>query len=646
MLILKKIFIFLIVSFSILPGCALIDMPEPAPSPDIPVAPTATGNFESGFTDGYRTGYYDGSFDAPYANHYPPIDSDGDGMHDNFEVSMGLNPHDPSDAARDLDDDLATNLDEYFAFTSIQKMDTDEDGMPDGFELAYGLNALDASDALIDTDNDGVSNIEEFNTGTDPLDSSSVYIPLPSNVGEPGLNIEYWFGISGLKVTDLTGSPDFPDNPSESAVISEFNIPANTGNNYGVKIKGYIVPPATGDFYFWVSSDDYSELWISGNHNPENLSLIAFVHGWAGSAVYDRYASQASQAVKLEKGKVYYLEGLFKEGAYSDHFSVEWSGPGMDRRLLGAPYLAQWLEPAPLAPGLIAEYWDNIGGLKVSDLTNSSSFQEPPSRVELISEIRIQPNTGNNYGARIRGLLTPPATDNYQFKIASDDYSELWLSTNEDPDKKQLIAQVNGWTQDRQFDKYPEQISLPIPLDLGIHYYVEVLFKEASYSDNLTVEWSSASLPQSTVGGSSVFQWAPSISVLPPLGIEPAPLPVEDSGAVVNSGATGSVGGISSFESTSTSTIIGGGSNSLFVSWVIPSQRVDGTVLELYEIIGYEISIEREGGGITKITINDASISTQTVSGLISGTYRAHIITHAIDDLESEASEIVVKIIP
>jgi uncharacterized repeat protein (TIGR01451 family) len=45
------------------------------------------------------------------------LDSDGDGMPDSWEQRFGLNPHDPSDAAADLDSDGVSNLSEYQACT-------------------------------------------------------------------------------------------------------------------------------------------------------------------------------------------------------------------------------------------------------------------------------------------------------------------------------------------------------------------------------------------------------------------------------------------------------------------------------------------------------------------------------------------------
>ena len=43
----------------------------------------------------------------------PYEDSDGDGMPDSWEKKHGLNPNDPTDAAKDLDGDDYTNIEEF-----------------------------------------------------------------------------------------------------------------------------------------------------------------------------------------------------------------------------------------------------------------------------------------------------------------------------------------------------------------------------------------------------------------------------------------------------------------------------------------------------------------------------------------------------
>jgi hypothetical protein len=74
------------------------------------------------------------------------IDSDGDGIPDEWELNNGLDPNDPTDAERDLDGDGLSNLDEYLQNTNPNKPDTDDDGYKDGREVEAGTDPLDPSD--------------------------------------------------------------------------------------------------------------------------------------------------------------------------------------------------------------------------------------------------------------------------------------------------------------------------------------------------------------------------------------------------------------------------------------------------------------------------------------------------------------------
>ncbi|MFN3486846.1 MAG: PA14 domain-containing protein, partial [Planctomycetota bacterium] len=77
----------------------------------------------------------------------------------------------------------------------------------------------------------------------------------------------------------------------------------------------------------------------------------------------------------------------------------------------------------------------------------------------------------------------------YTFWIASDDSSELWLSPDDNPAHRILIASVSGWTSPREWSKFPSQQSVPLTLTAGGRYYLEVLHKEGGGKDNLAVGW-------------------------------------------------------------------------------------------------------------------------------------------------------------
>ena len=65
---------------------------------------------------------------------YSPLDTDVDGMPDDWEIMHNLNPNDPADAFLDDDGDGLTSLDEYSIGSDPQDPDTDDDGVDDGFD--------------------------------------------------------------------------------------------------------------------------------------------------------------------------------------------------------------------------------------------------------------------------------------------------------------------------------------------------------------------------------------------------------------------------------------------------------------------------------------------------------------------------------
>ncbi|MCB1127609.1 MAG: hypothetical protein KDM81_14035, partial [Verrucomicrobiae bacterium] len=71
-----------------------------------------------------------------------PLDRDGDGLPNDYEVGNGLNPDDPADALRDKDGDTLRNIDEFHRGTDPGNRDTDGDGVNDGREVELGSDPL------------------------------------------------------------------------------------------------------------------------------------------------------------------------------------------------------------------------------------------------------------------------------------------------------------------------------------------------------------------------------------------------------------------------------------------------------------------------------------------------------------------------
>ncbi|MBT3199395.1 MAG: LEPR-XLL domain-containing protein [Phycisphaerales bacterium] len=156
---------------------------------------------------------------------------------------------------------------------------------------------------------------------------------------------EWWTGIGGNEIPLLTGSPNYPDNPSGSDELTSFEAPSGWADSYGTRIRGYIHPPTTGNYVFWIATDDNGELWLSTDENPENKQQIASVPGWAGSRDWTKFASQESTEMYLVAGRRYYIEALQKEGGGGDNFAVGWRLPDATlERPIPGNRLSPWVD--------------------------------------------------------------------------------------------------------------------------------------------------------------------------------------------------------------------------------------------------------------------------------------------------------------
>ncbi|HEY9173736.1 MAG TPA: lamin tail domain-containing protein, partial [Verrucomicrobiae bacterium] len=140
--------------------------------------------------------------------------------------------------------------------------------------------------------------------------------------------------------------------------------------------------------------------------------------------------------------------------------------------------------------GILQELFFDIGGGTVADLTNNAAFPSSPSAENILTDyLETAVNAYDNYGQRLQALITAPTSGNYRFWISSDDASQLYLSTDESPAQKRLIASVTGWTPSRTWDWEGSQQSSLISLTAGKRYYIEALMKEGGGGDNLAVRW-------------------------------------------------------------------------------------------------------------------------------------------------------------
>ena len=158
-----------------------------------------------------------------------------------------------------------------------------------------------------------------------------------------------------------------------------------------------------------------------------------------------------------------------------------------------AASLATFTYNPAVGGGVLREWWTDISGTAVANLTADPRYPNNPSGNGQLASFEAPTNWGDNYGERLQAYLTPPLTGAYRFWIAADETAELWLSTNDSPSGAVRIAYVTTPTPSRMWNWQISQSSYylvgDIALMAGQRYYIEVLHKEGTGNDNVAVRW-------------------------------------------------------------------------------------------------------------------------------------------------------------
>jgi len=141
------------------------------------------------------------------------------------------------------------------------------------------------------------------------------------------------------------------------------------------------------------------------------------------------------------------------------------------------------VEPGP--GKIIREWWFDISGSAVTDLTGNERYPSNPDGMEFLTYFQGPTDWAEQYGSRIRGWIFAPETGNYTFEFDCEDGGELRLSPDESPANAVTIATINDGTIESGIQA----------LEAGNRYYIEALQKENTIGDRLRVSWKGPGIP-------------------------------------------------------------------------------------------------------------------------------------------------------
>jgi len=239
-----------------------------------------------------------------------------------------------------------------------------------------------------------ISGVADALTGTNVIapNSQSLYTNLAFTTGY--IKSDFYLGITGTTLSALTNNPKFPDFPNRTSYLPDsYWFDGTVGANYGNRMSGILVAPASGLYTFVIYTPAVGVLSLSTNEDPSNKKSIA-------SCQSQNFTPSAP--VPLVGGQRYYLESLSKEGTSpSDFAEIVWSIP---------PNSNNWaLLPMDHFGGYLT---DPAATIRIAHQPENASVYDDRRATFAIDAVGFSKiSTNLNYQWQLNGVDIPGATD-------------------------------------------------------------------------------------------------------------------------------------------------------------------------------------------------------------------------------------------
>ncbi len=162
---------------------------------------------------------------------------------------------------------------------------------------------------------------------------------------------EYWANVAGTAVSNIP----VHTRPTSVSVITSLEDPTPSSdeaayNNFGQRVRGYIIPPASATYYFYIASDNNGAFWLSSDDQPANKGTapIAQLKGSTRPREWDKdLKNQKSAGIALVAGRKYYFEALMKESGGNNNLSIGWTTDAKNKGItvVGSSNLEAYVAP-------------------------------------------------------------------------------------------------------------------------------------------------------------------------------------------------------------------------------------------------------------------------------------------------------------
>lgn len=244
---------------------------------------------------------------------------------------------------------------------------------------SYTLPAITAGD-------NGATFYATATAGGSTVQSSNVTITVGQLVSVPGAKEEFWSQdtLGGTADRTIVEDPNFATPPDRTTIYPKFETPSDQSDNYINRLSGLFIAPVTGDYVFFVSADDDTDLFLSTDDTPANKRQIAAEVNWAddrtwitnegGTANHELEQKRSDKwvpdpanppatppfasGIHLVQGSKYYLEAVHHDGTGGDNLAVTYILKGEADPPSGSP--------TRIVASMLAPYGQGMNGARVN----------------------------------------------------------------------------------------------------------------------------------------------------------------------------------------------------------------------------------------------------------------------------------------
>ncbi len=153
---------------------------------------------------------------------------------------------------------------------------------------------------------------------------------------------DVWHDVPGAQATDTLATTDLHRPADQVRQLRTLEYAPKFTDEWACSLSALIVPPESGQYYFYIASRDTGVLFLSTDETAGHRRYIAETPAATDLHTYHYYQSQTSSPIDLVGGKRYFIQAICKSGRGPGGISIGWMPV---KRLFQAPIPVSNFQP-------------------------------------------------------------------------------------------------------------------------------------------------------------------------------------------------------------------------------------------------------------------------------------------------------------